>query len=174
MIPPRFASAPQPSGQLGTIRRLLGEWPIGPRVRRYQGVAFIACMLVAALRHRSARLADAPSWSTTPPLVSRDLSVMWFVAGVACHVGYLRLADYRQTVLLAVMGNDVVVDLQRRLFDKVPTRWVVDDLARAHSAKLWIVRLITHANAARNVMILAYRPAPGAICWRSILLVGAG
>ena len=135
------------ASQLHLVRRLLGD---GLQGRRADYAQALAAMIVVAIA--TAALAWMMRHVVNDVLVGRNQSVMWLTAGAVLATSLLRgFADYRQTVLLATIGNDLVADLQRRIFDKVLSL-SVDDLTRAHSAKL-VNRLITHAGAARNVLV---------------------
>ncbi|CAN7243450.1 ABC transporter ATP-binding protein [Devosia sp. LjRoot16] len=136
-----------PARQLPLVRRLFGDGLHGRTANYLQ--ALVAMIVVAVA---TAALAWLMRHVVNDVLVARNQSVMWLTAAAVLAISLIRgFADYRQTVLLAAVGNDLVVDLQRRIFDKVLSL-SVDNLARAHSAKL-VNRLITHASAARNVLV---------------------
>lgn len=141
------AEGESPPGQLRVVRRLLADALQG---RRNDYLGAVACMAILAAS--TATLAWLMRHVVNDVLVARNQSAMWLTALAVLATCLIRgFADYRQTVLLAIVGNDLVADLQRRIFGKVLALGV-DDVARAHSAKL-INRLITHANAARNVVL---------------------
>jgi len=136
-----------PTSQLHLVRRLLED---GLHGRKADYVQALVSMVVVAVA--TATLAWLMRHVVNDVLVARNQSVMWLTAAAVLATSLLRgFADYRQTVLLATVGNDLVANLQRRIFDKVLSL-SVDNLARAHSAKL-VNRLITHAGAARNVLV---------------------
>ncbi len=137
----------RPVGWLPAVRRLLADGVRGRMADYAQAVIFMILVAVA-----TAALAWLMRHVVNDVLIARNQSVMWLTAGAVLATSLLRgFADYRQTVLLATVGNDLVADLQRRIFDKVLSS-SVDELQSTHSAKL-VNRLITHAGAARNVVI---------------------
>ena len=123
------------------VRRLLvsealTHWP------RY-AVAFLLMGVAAAGTALSAYLLGK---MTNEAYVDRNFHGIVIVAVVAMAIFAIKgMASYRATVMLSAIGNRIVADNQRRMFDKL-LQQNIGFFADRHSSE-FIARLTTGANA---------------------------
>jgi ATP-binding cassette subfamily B protein len=85
--------------------------------------------------------------------VGRDLSAVWEITAAIVAIYTVKgLATYGQQVVMSRVGNNIVADVQRRIFDQM-LRMKVSYYSRSHSSE-FIARQAFIAQSASNVLSL--------------------
>ena len=126
-------------------------------LRHWQGYAFSFAMmgLIAATTALSAwiigRIVDQI-------FVGRSLKAVWEITAAIVAIYTIKgLATYGQQVVMAQVGNDIVADIQRRIFDQM-LRMKVSYYSRSHSSE-FIARqsfISQSASSVLNVLITTF------------------
>ncbi len=131
-----------------TLRRLLTDQGF----KHWKGYAFAFAMmgLIALTTSLSAwiigRIVDKI-------FVGRDLSAVWEITAAIVAIYTVKgLATYGQQVVMSRVGNNIVADVQRRIFDQM-LRMKVSYYSRAHSSE-FIARQAFIAQSASSVLSL--------------------
>jgi ATP-binding cassette, subfamily B, bacterial MsbA len=131
-----------------TLRRLLADQGF----KHWKGYVFAFAMmgLIALTTSLSAwiigRIVDKI-------FVGRDLAAVWEITAAIVVIYTVKgLATYGQQVVMSRIGNNIVADVQRRIFDQM-LRMKVSYYSRAHSSE-FIARQAFIAQSASNVLNL--------------------
>jgi ATP-binding cassette subfamily B protein len=128
------------------IHRLLSE-NFRTYARKY-ALAFVFMGLVAASTALSAWIMRDV---VNEIFVDRDFSKVWLISGTVMVIFIVKgLATYGQTVILALVGNAIVADHQRKLYRHFLSQGA--DFFHDYPSSELITRISHNAQAARNVL----------------------
>lgn len=128
------------------IHRLLSE-NFKTYARKY-ALAFVFMGLVAASTALSAWIMRDV---VNEIFVDRDFSKVWLISGTVMVIFIVKgLATYGQTVILALVGNAIVADHQRKLYRHFLSQGA--DFFHDYPSSELITRISHNAQAARNVL----------------------
>src|SRR5271166_4593332 len=136
------------SSSNATLRRLLLE----QGSRHWKGYLFAIAMmsLIAATTSASAWIIGK---IVDRIFVARDLNAVWEITAAIVTIYAVKgLATYGQQVVMSRVGNNIVADVQRRIFDQM-LRMKVSYYSRSHSSE-FIARQAFIAQSASSVLSL--------------------
>lgn len=137
---------PDPDGAFGVMRRLAGDTG-----RKYIGRYAIAMVFLAILSATSAATAWIMKDVTDQVFIERHKGTLFFFAVLMLLISIVRgMSGYGAAITLSRIGNSVVADTQRRMFDHI-LNLGVDFYGETNSSDL-ITRLSTNAQAARGIL----------------------
>jgi ATP-binding cassette, subfamily B, bacterial MsbA len=131
-----------------TLRRLLADQGF----KHWKGYVFAFAMmgLIALTTSLSAWIIGQ---IVNKIFVGRDLAAVWEITAAIVVIYTVKgLATYGQQVVMSRIGNNIVADVQRRIFDQM-LRMKVSYYSRAHSSE-FIARQAFIAQSASNVLNL--------------------
>jgi ABC-type multidrug transport system fused ATPase/permease subunit len=131
-----------------TLRRLLADQGF----KHWKGYVFAFAMmgLIALTTSLSAWIIGQ---IVDKIFVGRDLAAVWEITAAIVVIYTVKgLATYGQQVVMSRIGNNIVADVQRRIFDQM-LRMKVSYYSRAHSSE-FIARQAFIAQSASNVLNL--------------------
>jgi ATP-binding cassette, subfamily B, bacterial MsbA len=138
---------------LDLLIRLLRE-----TVRNYMPSYGLAIFSMALVAGSTAALAWLMKHAINDVFVDRNMSSMWLLAAAIIVLSCIKGgADYVEKVTLVRVGNAIVAQLQRRLFDKMLSLRM-EYFTKAHSSKL-IARISNNARAANNAVQTVFSTA---------------
>jgi ATP-binding cassette subfamily B protein len=135
-----------PDSAYGLIGRLLSE-----SARQYAGRYVLAFGLLAVAASATAVIAWMMRDVVNEVFIGRNAVMLWFIAGSFFAASIVRgAANYGATISLSRVGNHIIADAQRRLFDHILSLGIPFH-DRTHSSEL-ITRMTVNADAARSIL----------------------
>jgi ATP-binding cassette subfamily B protein len=137
---------PDPDSAYGLIRRLAAETG-----RKYLGRYLVALLFLGIVSATSAATAWIMKDVTDTVFIEKHKGSLFTFAFIMLAISVIRgFAGYGASMTLSRIGNAIVADTQRRMFNHILDLGI-DFYARTNSSEL-ITRLSTNAQAARQVL----------------------
>jgi ATP-binding cassette, subfamily B, bacterial MsbA len=135
-----------PDGSIALIRRLLSE-----KGRQYAGRYVIAMLFMTMFSASAALSAWIIGDVVNQIFVDRNQSMLFVLSGAVLVISFARgIGAYGAAITLSRIGNSIVADIQRQIFDHLLVMGV-DFYNKTHSSEL-ITRISHNASAARAVL----------------------
>jgi ATP-binding cassette subfamily B protein len=141
-----FPRPRDPDGAYALLGRLLSE-----SARRYAGRYALALAFLAVAAVATASIAWMMRDVVNEVFLGRNAVLLWAIAGAFFLASIVRgLANYGATITLSRVGNHIIADAQRKMFDHILNLGVPFH-DRTHSSEL-ITRMTVNADAARSIL----------------------